>query len=220
MIDRGPSARTVRYTHSVLRSAMRQAIRWRLQAQDPTDGAQLPRLRRREMRVLDADQSRAFLSAALKTHYGPVFCSRSHHRHAPIGIPRVEMAGHRLGSRYCQCRAHLREVSRRSAFCGDEASAQPTHYQISGLGARNAQGSARQSDATDWKSRGKRRRAGLSPLVLVNPSIPTSLQKKFKATLRQAALPIIRLYDLRHTSATLALAAGVPPKVGANKCRA
>src|SRR3954463_14872585 len=66
MIDRGLSARTVRYTHSVLRSAMRQAIRWRLQAQDPTDGAQLPRLRRREMRVLDADQSRAFLSAALK----------------------------------------------------------------------------------------------------------------------------------------------------------
>jgi integrase len=42
-------------------------------AQDPTDGAQLPRLRRREMRVLSADQSRAFLSAALKTHDGPVF---------------------------------------------------------------------------------------------------------------------------------------------------
>jgi integrase len=73
LIDRGLSARTVRYTHSVLRSAIRQAIRWRLMAQDPTDGAQLPRLRRREMRVLSADQSRAFLSAALKTHDGPVF---------------------------------------------------------------------------------------------------------------------------------------------------
>ena len=73
MIDRGLSSRSVRYTHSVLRSAIRQAIRWRLLAQDPTDGAQLPRLRRREMRVLAAEQSRSFLSAVLKTHYGPVF---------------------------------------------------------------------------------------------------------------------------------------------------
>jgi hypothetical protein len=30
MIERGLSARTVRYTHAVLRSAMRQALRWRL----------------------------------------------------------------------------------------------------------------------------------------------------------------------------------------------
>jgi hypothetical protein len=43
MIDRGLSSRTVRYTHSVLRSAMRQAVRWRLLVQDPTGGAQLPR---------------------------------------------------------------------------------------------------------------------------------------------------------------------------------
>jgi site-specific recombinase XerD len=42
IIDRGLSSRTVRYTHSVLRSAMRQAIRWRLLVQDPTNGAQLP----------------------------------------------------------------------------------------------------------------------------------------------------------------------------------
>ena len=49
LVDRGLSARTIRYTHSVLRSAMRQAIRWRLLSQDPTDGAQLPRLRRHEM---------------------------------------------------------------------------------------------------------------------------------------------------------------------------
>lgn len=73
LVERGLSARTVRYTHSVLRSAMRQAIQWRLLSQDPTDGAQLPRLRRREMRVLSAEQSRVFLRASLKTHFGPVF---------------------------------------------------------------------------------------------------------------------------------------------------
>ena len=37
--------------------------------------------------------------------------------------------------------------------------------------------------------------------------------KHFKPLLKQAGLPNIRLYDLRHTAATLGLFAGVPPKV-------
>lgn len=40
-----------------------------------------------------------------------------------------------------------------------------------------------------------------------------SLAKHFKSILEVAGLPRIRLYDLRHTAATLALAAGVPPKI-------
>lgn len=39
------------------------------------------------------------------------------------------------------------------------------------------------------------------------------LVKHFKPLLREAGLPNIRLYDLRHTSATLALTVGVAPKV-------
>jgi integrase len=39
------------------------------------------------------------------------------------------------------------------------------------------------------------------------------LARCFKEILRVIELPQMRLYDLRHTAATLALAAGVPPKV-------
>ena len=39
------------------------------------------------------------------------------------------------------------------------------------------------------------------------------LAKHFRAILELTGLPRIRLYDLRHTAATLALAAGVSPKV-------
>jgi integrase len=39
------------------------------------------------------------------------------------------------------------------------------------------------------------------------------LARHFKQILGAAGLPPMRLYDLRHTAATLALAAGVPPKV-------
>ena len=37
--------------------------------------------------------------------------------------------------------------------------------------------------------------------------------RHFKPLLRSAGLPNLRLYDLRHTAATLALAAGVSPKI-------
>lgn len=37
--------------------------------------------------------------------------------------------------------------------------------------------------------------------------------KHFKPILKRAGLPKIRLYDLRHTAATLALTVGVSPKV-------
>jgi integrase len=39
------------------------------------------------------------------------------------------------------------------------------------------------------------------------------LVQRFKQLLCEAGLPMMRLYDLRHTAATLALAAGVPAKV-------
>jgi integrase len=39
------------------------------------------------------------------------------------------------------------------------------------------------------------------------------VKKHFKPLLREAGLPDIRLYDLRHTSATLALTVGIAPKV-------
>ena len=46
-----------------------------------------------------------------------------------------------------------------------------------------------------------------------SPINSDSLAKQFKSILELAGLPRIRLYGLRHRAATLALAAGVPPKV-------
>jgi integrase len=45
------------------------------------------------------------------------------------------------------------------------------------------------------------------------PLRPRSFSRMFENQVRRAGLPRIRLHDLRHTHATLALAAGVHPKV-------
>jgi integrase len=73
MIERGLSSRTIRYTNTILRSALGQAIRWRLLLNDPTQGVQLPRQQRREMRVLTTEQARAFLRIAVPTRHGCIF---------------------------------------------------------------------------------------------------------------------------------------------------
>jgi integrase len=72
MTERGLSARTVRYAHAVLRSAMRQAVRWRLLLENPADGIRLPQQPRREMRALTVVQARAFLETTTAAPYGQV----------------------------------------------------------------------------------------------------------------------------------------------------
>ncbi len=216
VIDRGLSSRTVRYTNSVLRSAMRQAIRWRLLLQDPTDGAQLPRLGRREMRVLTAEQSRIFLSAALKTHYGPVFAIALTTGMRPSeylalkwqdidwdrGTVSVVRTLERAAGvwRFAETkRSRSRRIIKLQEWVLEI---------LKELQARTTQ---------PIGSSG----ADVVELVLTTPTgrpiHSDKLAKRFKAILRKAGLRVIRLYDLRHTSATLALAAGVPPKVVAEQ---
>lgn len=216
MIDRGLSSRTVRYTHSVLRSAMRQAIRWRLLLQDPTDGAQLPRLGRREMRVLTAEQSRIFLSAALQTHYGPVFA---------VALTTGMRPSEYLGLKWQDVDwdrgtvSVVRTLERAAGLWRFAETKRDRSRRIIKLQdwvletLKDLQGRATQRIG----SRG----ADAAELVFTTPPghpiYSDKLAKRFKAILRQVGLPVIRLYDLRHTAATLALSAGVPPKVVAEQ---
>src|SRR5258708_28072892 len=73
MIDRKLSAGTVRYVHGVLRAAIRQAIRWQLLLNDPTQGVELPREQCREMSVLTTGQARLFLRTAFPSPQGGLF---------------------------------------------------------------------------------------------------------------------------------------------------
>src|SRR5579864_1083513 len=71
--ERGLSARTVRYTHAVLRSALQQAVKWRLMPQNPADDVELPKQARTEMQVFDPQQARRFLDSAEDDRLGALF---------------------------------------------------------------------------------------------------------------------------------------------------
>jgi len=211
LVERGLSARTVRYTHSVLRSAMRQAIRWQLLSQDPTDGAQLPRLRRREMRVLSAEQSRIFLDTALKAHYGAVFA---------VALTTAARPSEYLGLKWQDIDWNRGTVSIRRTlergtlrFAETKRARSRRVIKLQGW----VLGLLQDPHAKTKAKPGCNACLGAEDLIFTDPSgrpiHSDRLAKEFKSILEQAGLPLIRLYDLRHTGATLALAAGVPPKV-------
>jgi len=52
MTERSLSARTIRYAHVLIKSAMQQAVRWRLLLENPADGLKVPQQVRNEMRSL------------------------------------------------------------------------------------------------------------------------------------------------------------------------
>jgi integrase len=72
MFERGLSPRTIEYANAVLRSAFRQAVRWKMLAEDTCVGVDLPRVKRKEMEALSVEECRRFLEAAEKSEWFPL----------------------------------------------------------------------------------------------------------------------------------------------------
>src|SRR6516164_6565265 len=73
LLTGGLSARSSRYTHAVLRSALKQAFRWNLILANPADLADLPRQNRRRVGVLSVEQARTFIKAITGHRYEALF---------------------------------------------------------------------------------------------------------------------------------------------------
>ena len=213
LVERGLSARTIRYTHSVLRSSMRQAIRWRLLAEDPTNGAQLPRQRRRELRVLTTEQSRLFLEAALRTHYGPVFAVALTTAARPSEYLALKWQDINWEQGTVSIARTLERVSGAWRFAETKRARSRRMIKLQEWVLELLKPLSTKTNPESACGRSH----GVADLIFTTPSgqsIPSDkLATTFKSILRMAGVPKMRLYDLRHTGATLALAAGVPPKV-------
>lgn len=165
------------------------------------------------MQVLTAEQSRLFLEIAMQTEYAPVFA---------VALTTATRPSEYLALKWQDINWERGTVS-----------IARTIERLSG-GWRFAEtkraGSRRVIKLQEWvlellEDLHAERKAkppgshwpGASDVIFTTPSgraiDSDKLAKRFKSILEQAGLPLIRLYDLRHTGATLALAAGVPPKV-------
>lgn len=67
------SARTVRYCHAVLSSALKQAVKWQILVVNPCDAVDLPKQQRTEMNCLSPEEATKFLKAAKADKWYVIF---------------------------------------------------------------------------------------------------------------------------------------------------
>ena len=211
------SPSTVAGAYRTLRAALNAAVRWQLITRNPCDGAQPPRVPRSEMKCFTVEEARRFLDAAEQE--GPMWA-------AFFAV--LLQTGCRPG----ELRAlRWEDVSLDAGTLHIQRTAQRIPGQGIVVGTTKT-GSSRRPVAlgTDVVALLRRQRAEqnahrltMGPLWANNDlvfasEVGTYLDNKqmrvaFERICERAGVPRIRLYDLRHTSASLLLAAGVHPKV-------
>jgi integrase len=212
MFERGLSARTIEYTNAVLQSAFRQAVRWKMLVEDPCVGVDLPRMKRREMEALSAEECRRFLQAAKETEWFALYALALTTGMRPseyLALKWTDLDWQRGAASVCRTIQHSkagwlfddtkRKRSRRVVKLQD--------FVVEALtGLRNTQPIA--SDTGCQVEQDLIFRSGTG-----SPLRQRIVKREFRRLLEAAGIRPIRLYDLRHTAATLAVAAGVSVKV-------
>jgi integrase len=211
LLDRGLSPRTIRYTHTVLGSAVKQAVRWKLLLTNPAQLVDLPRQTRLGVGVLTVEQARAFIRAIAGHPYEALFALAMTTGMRPSEYLALTWAD--IDFVYGVVRVSRTLEWGKGGWHFDDTKR-----------VRSRRAIKLQSWVIDLLEQRRQRTApqhaagSAQDLVFVakrgGPIRESRFARRhFKPLLRSTGLPDIRLYDLRHTAATLSLAAGVSPKV-------
>jgi integrase len=212
----GLSSATVRRVHATLHRALSDAVRWNKLSRNPADAADPPRSGSddSEMKVWSVKELKAFLACQHESRLYPLWLTL-----ATTGMRRGEV----LGLRWEDVNLEARTLSIRQTRV--MIGYQPL---LSTPKTRRGKRLVALDPATvdALKENGrcqKKERLGRGKLwkdsgyVFTKedgePHHPERVSKLFIQAAKRAGLPRIRLHDLRHTYATLALSAGVHPKV-------
>lgn len=208
------SAKSVVNVHLCLRKALEDAERLGMLATNPVRRVRPPRWQSPEMRVWTADQTQTFLdvSRAHRLHAAFVLLATTGMRRGEVVGLRwddVDLDGARLRVRHSVTTARNQVVldapktrrSRRSIALDDDTVAALQAHRRRQLEERLVAGELWQDQRLVFPSE-----LG----ALLHPDV---VSRAFDSLVRRVELPRIRLHDLRHGWASLALEAGVHPKV-------
>ncbi len=209
--------KTVRYVHTTLHKALRDAVRKQLVVRNVADAADPPKLREaghREMQTWTPDELRRFLAGIDGHRLAAAFI---------LAITTGMRRGEVLGLRWRDIDFDNRRLAVRQTVL-------TVAYRVT-LGTPKTD-RGRRSIALDGatlaalevhRQRQAQERRLLGPSYQDNDLVfarvdgqclhPDYFSQLFERTVARLGLPRIRLHDLRHTHATLGLAAGVAPKV-------
>jgi integrase len=214
----GLSARSVRYCHAILSHALGDAVRWGLLPRNPAELVDPPREAKPEMRVWGADEVRRFLAHVADDRLYAMWALL-----ISTGMRRGEACGLRWDDVDVQ-RGTVAIRRARVAVGYDVRLSEPKTARgrrlvgidpvtAAALGAwRKAQLEERLRAGEVWQDGG-----WVFTDEVGRPLHPQTVTVSFRRHAAAAGLPPIRLHDLRHTAATLALTAGLHPRVVADR---
>jgi integrase len=225
------SASSIRKIHNILSGAFRHAVRKGLLEDNPCRRADPPSAREakpREFTVWSADEVRRFLEATSVEPLDQRFF-RLYHFLITTGVRRGEALGLRwqdvnldagwasirqtIGSKGGQIiRENSTKTDKPRVIQLDEGTVAVLRaHKAEQAAQRLALGDLWQDEGLVFARDGVRLQAGTA--APGGPIGPERVSQAFAASVKRHGLPKIRLHDMRHTWATLAIANGVPPKV-------
>jgi integrase len=211
------SARTVRMTHAVLSSAMKQAVRWHMLPRNPCEFVELPRMARKEMQALSPEEASRFLDAAREDKLGIVLSFALATGMRPEEYLALKWSDVDLHAGNATVRRTLVWRKGGGWYFGEPKTSRsrrtiPIPRSLVGELAdhRRKQAESRLKKGADYQNNDLVFASGEgTPIILRN-----LVRRHFQPLLARAKLsPTLRLYDLRHSCATLLLSAGENPKV-------
>lgn len=215
LTKRGLSSTTVRAARTTLRAALADAMRDGMIRRNVAALVKPPESDRPEMRALTADEVARLVEATRDDAYGPLYA---------LAVASGLRLGELVGLSWDDIDLEARSLTvKRAAFQRDDGSydfGQPKTKRsrrtvmlpslaIEALRRQKArQAAAKLAAGTAWQDR----RNLVFTDAVGRPVVPGHVSKAFRAVADRLGIPV-RFHDLRHTAATLMLAAGVPLKV-------
>ncbi len=213
-LEAGYSTRTVQYLLVLLRLSLGKALEWEIVSRNVAKRVDPPRQCRREIQPFTKEQAKLFRAAVRGDRLEALYTAA-----LALGLRRGEVLGLRwedvdLEQGTLTVRASLQRVDGKLQLAevktrGSRRTVRMPKVALEALRShRTRQLEEQLAGGTRWKDSGH-----VFVSTIGTPLEPRRLNRLFDALLNTAGLPDIRFHDLRHTTATLLLADGVPVKM-------
>ena len=220
---RALSPRTVAYIHTILHRAFRDAVRWNLIVRNPADQADAPRARpsdRVSARTWSGEEIGRFLDATASSRHAPLWrliATTGMRRGEALGLrwedvdltkrrlsvnrTLVEIADYRSGDTGLAWGTPKTARGRRSISLDPETVAELRTHRARQHQERLAAGVGYADQGLVFSSR------------TGEPLHPKVVSNQFRKAVARHDMPYLSVHGLRHSWATLALQAGIHPKI-------